>query len=443
MPVLRSVITFLTIIFIINSAPAQSLYQLQYNFQKPGDTITYHAFLVLYDDGGGILRLRYQQNDQDIVMEADAMEQPIVLAPGVTDSIHTFYSFSNQRVISGKPVEVSPLPLFYFNTAEDGFIQPSAVVPSTYTNLETDKAQTFTAGHIEMAALRKNFLLQYFSEDEEFYQSIFYPVNRGLNAIEKNTRIHLLIIANTNDKLIGTACGLDKDRTLQTFTDLAGYLGIRLISDTISGKIYNKKNAEAAIKKLNPSANDIVVFYYSGHGYRKNGQQSRFPLIDLRAKPSDDYVKESLAMEDIYKRIKGKRARISLVLSDCCNNEVTQTNVFASKPLKTKGSGMKWKEENVRNLFLNTTALSILATAADAGQKATCNKNIGGFFSWYLKISMETYCSVLKNNPTWDEVLQLTHSNTLDKARHTYCAKPYIPENICTQSPVYKIEIGR
>ena len=63
-----------------------------------------------------------------------------------------------------------------------------------------------------------------------------------------------------------------------------------MVADSISGKTYGKKNAEAAIKKLNPGPNDIVVFYYSGHGFRKAGPNPRFPLIDLRAKPTKPVI---------------------------------------------------------------------------------------------------------------------------------------------------------
>ena len=294
-----------------------------------------------------------------------------------------------------------------------------------------------------MADLQKKFLLQFYSEDEDFFKAIFQPATRGLSAVEKNTRLHLFIVANTKEKIIGGSCALDKERTLQTFTDLSQYLGIRLLVDTVTGTKYNKKNVEEGLKKLKPSPNDIVVFYYSGHGYRRVGGKSRFPFIDLRAKPSDDHVQQSLGMEDIFTNIKKKGARINLILSDCCNNDVAATNIVGSKPMKTKASGLPWSEENIRELFLNKTPISVLATSADEGQKASGNDKFGGFFSYFFKTSMESYCSKLKTHPSWDVVLQTTKMQTIQKATHTYCEKPYVAANICRQSPYYKIEIGR
>ena len=419
---------------------AQSLYHIQYKLAE--DSTAYNAFLVFYEDGTGLMRLRYTRNSNDLVVEADAVEKPV--EPGAAaDSSDTFFDFINQRIIAGKNSEAILLPQIRFTiNRSSGFAEPSALVvqgPAQATQLTS----RFTANHISMPELQKKFLLQFYSEDEDFYRSIFQTVTRGLSALEKKTNMHLLIVANTKEKIIGGSCALDKERTLQTFSELSKYLGIRLMVDSVAGNNYSKKSVEDAIKKLRPTPQDIVVFYYSGHGYRKPGGNSRYPSIDLRAKPSDDHVKQSLGMEEIYNIIKKKGARTTLVLSDCCNNDVTSRNIIASKPLKTKSSGIPWSEENIRALFFSKVPVALLATSADSGEKASGNEKLGGFFSYFFKGSMESYCSKLKSNPTWDVVLATAKMQTIHKASKTYCEKPYIPANICKQSPFYTVEIGR
>src|SRR5947207_6809397 len=71
-------------------------------------------------------------------------------------------------------------------------------------------------------------------------------------------------------------------RSLETFTGLTNFLGIRILSKTISGKEYNKKDVETAINNLKPSSNDIVVFYYSGHGFRMPENSRRFPNLKIK-----------------------------------------------------------------------------------------------------------------------------------------------------------------
>jgi hypothetical protein len=280
--------------------------------------------------------------------------------------------------------------------------------------------------------------LEYFTTGDTFYKNLFETRTRDLSTVEKNTKIILLVVANINEPTIGPSCLKDRDRTIETFTKLADFLKIKLEYKAISGKEYNKQNVEKEIKNLSPRPNDIVVFYYSGHGFRKPKDNRRFPYIDLRPKPDNTYMVNSLNMEDIYDSIKKKGARLNLVLSDCCNTEVTASNGIGDPVPRKKGLLMNYNLENCRALFFNPKQISILATAADAGQKATSNNEFGGFFSFYFKASLENQLSFFKKNVTWQGLLEEAKKQTIRKAEHTYCARPIAPENICEQYPVWK-----
>ena len=191
-----------------------------------------------------------------------------------------------------------------------------------------------------------------------------------------------------------------------------------------------------------------MIFYYSGHGFRKVDRPkpakpySRYPFLDFRAKPDDDYNVYTLNLEDIFETIRKKGARFNLVLSDCCNYLPVSTNSVGTPVPKPRGSGLEWVEDNCRELFLNPRRQSVLATAADIGQLASSNNDFGGFFSYFFETSMETHFSTLKSKVTWEQVLKEAVNQTSIKAKYTYCGKPYIPENICKQSPFYNTVIG-
>jgi caspase domain-containing protein len=449
----RTVCTLL--IFMISfSVCSQSLYHIQYNFRTPGDSTTYHAFLVRFDDGTGLLRVRYTTPvAQDAVVETDLDED------FVEDTNSLILKSTNQRFIVGddKIKFTAPVFLFKINPAT-GFFDPAGIVASAQ-NLQMPASTFFTAELIERAALSRDFVLQFFSPDEEFYLSLFNNATRGLTSLEKSVRLHLLVVADTLDKEIGSSCAKDMKRMVETFGALTSYLGIKFLPKTISGKEYSKQNVQTAVNNLKPSPNDIVVFYYSGHGFRTPENLRRFPNLKLKnfrnlrqnfrdsvswiKKDRQDNITYSLNIEDIFNSIKKKGARFNLVMSDCCNNDIFSVNAKGSKPGKTKGSGIEWSEDNVRTLFLNRNPMSVLATAAATGQKATSNDDFGGFFSYYFKTAMENYSSKLKNNVSWDVILQDAQKLTTVKARHTYCDKPYVPANICQQNPDYKIVFGK
>jgi hypothetical protein len=440
---------------------AQSVYQIDYNFHQPDDSITYHAFLVRFDDGTGLLRIRYlaPKTSDDVLIETDLEEDYKMDQSGMVDTNVLVLKSLNPRNIVGGDKSGLGSPVFVFrNNPALGYFEPAGVVRSSQ-DLTLSPTTTFAATLIERSALTKDVVLQFFAEDDDFFVNLFNNQTKGLSAAEKNTKLYLLIVADTLDKEIGSACAKDMKRAVETFSGLTNYLGIKLIPTTISGKQYSKQNVQASINALKPSSNDIVVFYYSGHGFRTPETPRRFPNLKLKNFPTlrenfpdsiswikksrQDNLTFSLNIEDIFNIIKKKGARFNLVISDCCNNDIFSVNATGTKPGKTKGSGIEWSEDNVRTLFLNKTPMSLLATAASSGQKATSNNDFGGFFSYFFKMSMENYSSKLRTSPTWDLVMQDAQKQTIFKARHTYCDKPYIPANICQQNPDYQIVFGR
>lgn len=427
---------------------AQSVYHLRYNFHQPADSIAYQGFMIRYDDGSGLLRVRYTLpgTAADVLVECDVEEQPAAgnISPD-NDTAALVLKAVNPRFIFGNSsIQFQPpLFLFSYNNAS-GFHEPRGVSTGTpVTGMA--KRTSFAAALVPGNALTKAFVSGFFTADDEFFSSLFNNSTKGLTAVEKNTKLYLLVVADTLDKEIGPACSLDITRTLQTFKGIADTLGIKFVPKVITGASYSKKNVELGIANLKPAPADIIVFYYSGHGFRKQEEAGkRFPNIKLKTNhtTTQDVYLNSLNIEDIFNTIKKKPARFNLVLSDCCNNDIESTNSTGSKPGQTKGSGVEWSLDNCRKLFLDPARMSVLATAADNGQRACSKNSFGSFFSFYLATSLENYCSRLKTNVSWDQVLQDTKTQTINKAKRTYCDKPYVPENICNQYPNYKIVVG-
>jgi hypothetical protein len=281
---------------------------------------------------------------------------------------------------------------------------------------------------------------------ERFYRNLFVTNNsRALTVSEQNVNLILLVVANVYDTAIGQACRNDMNNAIRFFRKVSQFIGIKFRYDTIAGNRYSIKNVQEAISMLNPNPNDIVVFYYTGHGYRIEKDNRPAPYIDLRPRidRSIKLADNTLSMEDIYDMVKKEGARLNLVLADCCNSLITLKNPLAEAPAKTKGFEMDWSTENARDLFLNGSPTSILATAAMPGQLATCNNTFGGFFSYFFRTSVENHFSYFKNKVTWEQVLEETKRQTKYKADHTYCKLPDYPKNICNQVPYVDIRPGR
>src|SRR5687767_1645598 len=92
---------FICLLLALACTNAQSLYHLEYKL--PADNTAYNAFLVFFEDGTGLVRFRYMRNNEDMVLEADALEEPSA-QNGISDTLSTLFSFINPRIIVGTKI---------------------------------------------------------------------------------------------------------------------------------------------------------------------------------------------------------------------------------------------------------------------------------------------------------------------------------------------------
>jgi hypothetical protein len=416
---------------------------VKYRFGGSADTVQYNAFLFMYEDGGGLVRLRYKDpvSKKDILEELDLQEENFFTSIGEIDSTKTKYKAINKRVLSDDmPTQKQESPIvFYFKTDAKNRLSPAKVsidgVPDNLNNKPFIQARL-----IEKSGLNSAFLLGYFYATDELYNNFFVEKSRGLTAEEKKIRMHVIIVANSNDTSIGVSCAKDAETMKQMFGDIAKFLTLTPTPPIIiKGADYTLANVNRVIDNLKPDKNDVVVFYYSGHGYsnRVPNDPKIYPYLDLRANPKQDPRKETLNIEEVFNRLNKKptRARLNLVIADCCN-----VDIIVNKPKGTKGMGKDkgpmelMSEPNLKTLFIKERG-SILLTAAKKGQEAITNDELGSFYTYFFRSSMGYQCSIINNATSWDKVINDTKKLVEYKAAHTYCKKPYIPENICAQNP--------
>jgi hypothetical protein len=316
-------------------------------------------------------------------------------------------------------------------------------------NASPEEAPRFydNARLIEQADLKKDFVLQYFNRRDSVYQRMFEGVARGSGLNTATMTMHIIIVANVNDDSIGASAAKDKDEMLKMLNNLAGTMKVKTNEVVIAGDNYSKKNLLNALSKLQPQKQDMVIFYYSGHGFRKSKTAEAnlpmdgiFPHLDLRANKNQDYLKESIGIDSIYNVLVRKGARFNLVLGDCCNSVVEATNTVSKPPGAPRGPELEKSMRNLQTMFLQPTPVSIIATAANVQELASSNNNFGGFFSYFFRSTLNFYLSPLRvDTPTWEALLQEAQAETAKKARRTYCSRPFIPANICKQTPIFNV----
>ncbi|MBL7745304.1 MAG: caspase family protein [Chitinophagaceae bacterium] len=444
---IKYLLTGLFIFFSSFSFSQPSVYEFDYYFDVDSVREHYNAFLVRNDDGTGFIRVRYIDGETGKPVIVHMQMQEHYLGDEdendsrKTDSSILVFEGIDPKVITGGPgIQYDP-DLFWFEwNKQTGYYEPWAVISEGADPKDDVEGVIADMRLLNQEDLTKERVLEYFTEKDEFYVNLFETTVRALTPEQKKSRLHLLIVANTDDISIGTTCVVDKDATYKTFSQLAEFLEIQFVPKVIFGKEFSKVNVDNAINDLRPGPGDIVVFYYSGHGFANVKDGYTFPYLDLRDKTYQTYGGAyTLNIEDIYKRIKAKGARLNLVFSDCCNADPTQTTLVSSDGASTRSSSIGWSMENCRALFMNPKPLSVLMTAASKGELSAGNST-GGIFTFNFRESLEKFIGPFYFNSSWNTILTAAKSQTISKAKRTWCRQPDNSKKVCVQNPVFKME---
>ncbi|MEZ5047261.1 MAG: caspase family protein [Chitinophagaceae bacterium] len=428
--------------FCVHFSSAQSIYEFSYNRIIENHPTAIKALYYQQEDGSGFLRCRYKDpiSNKTVLTNMLLTEEIVYLKNGEIDTSLLYIHTIQPEVLVGDFSKKVDTPSFQFRVDnESGLLKPEYLIIAKDSTYIIDRTSQFSYTYKESYELTPAFFSYYFQEGDDFLNTFFAKNTKEIFPSERKIKIHLIIVANTKEATIGPSCAMDAIRFENSIKEISHYMDFQMNIRKVVDDRYNKKNLVSEFKLLKPASNDIVIFYYSGHGFRKESDKRRSPYIDLRSKDEEDYLIESMNMQDVFEIIKKKGARFNLVLSDCCNSFVEAKNATGSKPFQQKSIAPEWSSSNIRSLFLNPRKTSILATAADSTQRASSNNTFGGFFSYYFKTSLEKQCSKQTAMPNWYQLLDETKKRTIRKAQHTYCSKPYIPQNICNQVPVYNV----
>ena len=230
--------------------------------------------------------------------------------------------------------------------------------------------------------------------------------------------IHTIIYANTIADDIGQSVKLDVKRVKNEVSKIAQYIGYKTTWSIATSKDDCTKGALFSdLNSLQPQSDDIILFYYSGHGWRKGDDTDPFPRMCL----TEDYEVNHPQVAEVRNVLKTKNARLKLIVTDCCNKDP-----YSRSFSRSYGKGATYSKDinyaNYKKLFLETKG-EIVITGSKPGQYSSCDDEVGGYLT-YVLFSMIEEATKNAGTSNWNTILEST--------------KKYLTDNT-DQEPYYQL----
>jgi hypothetical protein len=227
---------------------------------------------------------------------------------------------------------------------------------------------------------------------------------------------HAVIMVDTQDPQIGNMIVKDLKKMRKYVQKMATLSGLKLSIKEFTADQFRSPMVQAYVDSLTVGSDDVLFFYYSGHGFRYQDQTGVWPYFDMQ-KP--------ISFGKMIDRMRGKKPRLLLALTDACN-KVLEGVAEPSMAFRSGAMGSR----GYRTLFRKFKG-EILATSSSPGEYSQTSSN-GSWFTRDFLMGLELETS--SRNPDWHELMEVAGK----KKSETYNGVNYFqtPHTVVKVSPI-------
>lgn len=196
--------------------------------------------------------------------------------------------------------------------------------------------------------------------------------------------IHWLVFVDTNDN-IGHLSMISRKLLFHDFIDVTNAhlseKGISIDMHDIWGESLSPNMCKEVISNLKCESNDVVVFYYIGHGYNTAENNSLFPLMNI----GSSNIGESIPLSWVHESIKKLNPRLLITIGMCDNILYETLSPGQSARLSDSGGihrhefTISKEEDSISGLFMNYKG-DIIVTSSSLGHPSFGNTG-GDYFT--------------------------------------------------------------
>jgi len=403
---------------------SQNFYEIKFTDRAGNE---YNAFLVYKSESDAYMRVAFYSNSEYRVVNVPCEAKTGTL----DDGTHYFVLYGSSPTYvtdhnRGEQYNPDTFVWLWGNGTEYGL--PYVTDDPNFSEESFKQVDSYT--DLNPNEFTQEYLNQYYATDERDFLALMNMVNDNYNSYTNNdvdynntnynnentsytnnnntnggkVTMHLVIVANTAISDIGASCEKDKQRMVNEMEAVSDALGITMKQYIVDGKNLTRSNVQSTLSGLQPGSNDIVIYFYTGHGFRWSNQTDQYSNMDFRYNPYTQISEQTcMTLSEVSSIIQSKGARLNISLADCCNSDVGMNSVSSEKFLTSK-SDPNYDEKKLAHLFLNARG-TIVSCAASPGEVSWCNEDDGGFFMFSFFQAFHEEVGYLSDTPTWDDVL--------------------------------------
>jgi hypothetical protein len=223
-----------------------------------------------------------------------------------------------------------------------------------------------------------------------------------VSATEEKPCLHVFLMCDTVSSNIKKASFADLKNMKRATSLIARRLKIKKKTIVLKGKKMTSGPLKKWVSSPLFSSKDIVIFYYSGHGFHEQKVQTPWPSFILG---NCSRNRTAFNGEKIYQQLKRRAPRLLIILFDCCNHEMTKNILpFAKRPLVSLHKPLP----GLNTLFEQAKG-TITISASSPGEYSIAlvgGRNIGSLFTSQFLFSLLHECQ--EPDVTWEKVLKKT-----------------------------------
>lgn len=226
--------------------------------------------------------------------------------------------------------------------------------------------------------------------------------------------LHAIFVIDTGDKNIGSMVARDLGIVGDEVQRVSLETGLALNDRVYKGADFTIENVKGAIQSVAPGPDDVIFFYYSGHGFRTPPKKSDWPYFFFHSDRTIDFgwVTDTL---------KAKEARLVIALVDACNNVAS---VQVREEQKGGADAGAKAADGYKKLFLRHKGY-VAGASSIPGETSTATSSGSLFTLSFLKALRD---EIGQQEPSWDSLMKvaagsrLTHQST---SGQSYSQKPF------------------